>query len=540
MNLKTLIAPGLALGAAALLLGPAPDSEAFTTLGGGTNGLTQRDFRVFNNFADGQANNNTTLDPDNFPGWTGATRSIWKAAVEWGSFAHGTGDGDPTQGQIGSGGANFDFYFSGEVTSQGGTTQNIVSAQGACTSGVFAFVSHPIGVGNGWVMRFCDDQWNWNDSTGFSGGGTIDIQGIATHEFGHSLGLGHSFFPTVMQPGTANGNDTRSLFFDDQQGVRFLYGNREADKPRITDVSFDPVLARITITGSDFPTGNSGQVWFTRANAVSTGTNPILSVTGAQVAATGTNPNMVINVTVPAGCGPGDVHVRRGTLNEGRLLSNGWPFNPGTFTIPDALTLTSVSQTNIEVLNPGTAETITLTGTGFNAATQVNVSGTPVTGLTVVNDTTLTVDMPNGLGLGVQALEVTNGFETDQQLITIVANASNTLEVGNGDLVGNDSSETVSFPLILAHQPGKLVQLLASNSNVPSFLPAGINLSIGNAFTELIDLGFFFIPASGQQPLNITPTGLAGNTFYFQTLEIPLPFGFPLPESNLQAITIIP
>lgn len=537
IRLRDFFAPGLALGGLALLLGPAASSEAFTIFDAAGLNLNQRDYRLHNIFADNQANNNNQPSAM-YPGAFGADMALWKAAVEWGSTLHGDGSGDSGNPDgIGSGGADFDFYYAGEATSGGTSNNNIISVIPSCGGGTLAFVEGPIN--NGWRMTFCDEH-TWSDGPGNAGNGQFNIQGVGLHEFGHSLGLGHSFFPTVMQPGTANGNDTRSLFFDDQQGVRFLYGNREADKPRITDVSFDPVLARITITGSDFPTGNSGQVWFTRANAVSTGTNPILSVTGAQVAATGTNPNMVINVTVPAGCGPGDVHVRRGTLNEGRLLSNGWPFNPGTFTIPDALTLTSVSQTNIEVLNPGTAETITLTGTGFNAATQVNVSGTPVTGLTVVNDTTLTVDMPNGLGLGVQALEVTNGFETDQQLITIVANASNTLEVGNGDLVGNDSSETVSFPLILAHQPGKLVQLLASNSNVPSFLPAGINLSIGNAFTELIDLGFFFIPASGQQPLNITPTGLAGNTFYFQTLEIPLPFGFPLPESNLQAITIIP
>jgi hypothetical protein len=53
------------LGLAALLLGPAPTSSGFGLIGDSLS-LSQRDFRVFNNFGDATANDNLTPD-DNFP-----------------------------------------------------------------------------------------------------------------------------------------------------------------------------------------------------------------------------------------------------------------------------------------------------------------------------------------------------------------------------------------------------------------------------------------------------------------------------------------
>jgi len=82
-------------------------TEAFSVIGGSL-GLTQRDYRVFDNFTDATANDNVTPDA-NFPGYVGVELAIWKADLEWGSRLHGTGNGDPHQvGGLGSGGANFD------------------------------------------------------------------------------------------------------------------------------------------------------------------------------------------------------------------------------------------------------------------------------------------------------------------------------------------------------------------------------------------------------------------------------------------------
>ena len=57
MNARRLFLPALALAGAAILL--VPDSAGFSKIGGALT-LNQRDFRVFDNFADLGANNNTT------------------------------------------------------------------------------------------------------------------------------------------------------------------------------------------------------------------------------------------------------------------------------------------------------------------------------------------------------------------------------------------------------------------------------------------------------------------------------------------------
>ena len=92
MKLQYLVLPGAAVALAALILAPA-ESSAFSTIGGKL-GMTQRDVRVFNNFTDSAANNNTTITSD-WPGYDGAELSIWKGAAEWASEPHGlTGAGD--------------------------------------------------------------------------------------------------------------------------------------------------------------------------------------------------------------------------------------------------------------------------------------------------------------------------------------------------------------------------------------------------------------------------------------------------------------
>ena len=94
MKITHLVFPGLALGLGALLVVPGMETKGWTTIGGSL-GLTQRDVRLFNNFADSFANDNTATDV-NFPRYDGAERAIWKAAVEW-SNLHGTGAGEDSR-----------------------------------------------------------------------------------------------------------------------------------------------------------------------------------------------------------------------------------------------------------------------------------------------------------------------------------------------------------------------------------------------------------------------------------------------------------
>ena len=100
-SLLALSGLGAAFGLVASLSTPV-DTSGWSLIGGSL-GVGQRDFRVFNNFTDASANNNTTPDPD-FPSATGATQAIWKGHIEWASGWYlGVGDQDPTQSRLGTG-----------------------------------------------------------------------------------------------------------------------------------------------------------------------------------------------------------------------------------------------------------------------------------------------------------------------------------------------------------------------------------------------------------------------------------------------------
>jgi hypothetical protein len=320
VNIKHIILPCLALGGAATLLLPSL-TEGFTTLGGSLN-LTQRDFRLNNNFTNSGANDNTTPDT-NFPGFLGADMAVWKGGVEWGSRLHGTGNGDASQpGGLGSGGANFDAAWGGHANQAGGTNDNCISAGASCSSGVLAYTETPIA--DGWRIFFCTG-WTWADGpgTGVSG---IDIQGVLCHEYGHALGLGHTtvagatMFPSISGTGVS----ARSIEADDIAGVQFIYGIASATKPRITAVSV--TLGSVAITGLNFgATGN--EVWFTNANPTSPFQNPMVIVTN--VTSNGTS----ITVAPPVNAGSGDVLVRiAGSTHD--KLSNAWPVDLTGATCP--------------------------------------------------------------------------------------------------------------------------------------------------------------------------------------------------------------
>lgn len=308
-----------ALGLAVLLL-PPREARGYA-LEGEALDLSQRDLRVFDNFSDPEAHGNAQPDPE-FPGATGPALAIWKAAVEWGSERHGSGQGDPLNlDGLGSGGANFDFCWQGAASGVGGTDDNIVSEIAGSSGGIYAFTELPIA--DGWRIRFYADAAIWHDAPAGPPNqtGHKDIQGIATHELGHALGLAHSADPsaTMLSVVLGTGAGMRSIESDDRLGIQAVYGAKSATKPHIAAL-FVPAPGTLLVAGANFA-ASGNELWFPDASLGANGT--ALVVAGLASSAGGTQ----ILCALPAAAGPGDVLVHvPGT--SGATLSNAFPFAP--------------------------------------------------------------------------------------------------------------------------------------------------------------------------------------------------------------------
>ncbi len=527
MKFKTIVLPSLALGAAGMLLAPAPDSHGFSTIGGSL-GTGQRDFRTFNNFTDSTANDNQTPD-DQFPGHQGAVMAIWKACIEWNSGIHGDGTGDPSQAVIGSGGANFDANFQGEANGVGSTNNNIHSALSGGSGGVLAFTETPIS--NGWRIRYYE-SWIWQDGPQSPTFNQIDLQGVACHEYGHALGLGHTTVSgsTMTSFISGTGVSQRSIATDDINGVQFIYGSKSGTKPTITNVSVNGSL--VTITGTQFSASNN-QVWFTNGSTTATGLDPKVVVAGLSSA------GGVINVTIPAGAGDGDIMVQKNASGNSSL-SNSWPVDLGGGGGPGGLSITSVTPSTIDALNVGTSQFVTITGTGFSPTTTIEINGVPVAGIpspySVIGSTTITLDPPNATALGNATLTVKEGSDSDSTTITFVANDPPALQGGTGD----EPVSVFSFAgldVTAAGGPSDTFFLFASLDEIPSVVPGFFSLAIGNNLTSLLHLATLNLDSVGLATLNVPIPSAPGVTFWIE--GITFDGSFPLPDTNHQEVDIL-
>ncbi|MDA0667239.1 MAG: matrixin family metalloprotease [Planctomycetota bacterium] len=298
-------------------------AEGFTTIGGSLN-LGQRDFRHFNDFT-GAANNNTVIHP-NWPQYTGAELAMWKGGAEWNSRSHGDGSGDSSQSLVGSGDADFSFFWEGDASGIGGSNDNIISSLGGSSGGVLAYTETPISTG--WRIRFYRDSWSWQDGPGTVSSG-IDIQGVACHELGHALGLGHTGVSgsTMTAYISGSGQPQRSIQSDDIAGVQSIYGALSSSMPSISSITGSMVPGgTITITGTGFST-STNRIWL-QSDVVNGANSGGDHATIPDVPST--NGGTQISVALPAsGWEGGALHVKRSTGSGGELLSESHPFDGG-------------------------------------------------------------------------------------------------------------------------------------------------------------------------------------------------------------------
>ncbi len=523
MKILRLLPAALAVGAGAWLVAPAP-APGFSTIGGAL-GLTQRDVRVYDNFADPQANDNAAPEPS-FPGHTGAELAIWKATVEWGSELHGDGQGDPHQlGDLGSGGANFDAVWQSNATGIGGINDNVHSAIGGQNGGVLAYCETPIA--NGWRIRYYD-SWTWDDGPGDPESGAMDLQGVATHEYGHALGLGHSgvvgatMYPTVSGAGVAQ----RSIEPDDAAGVQAIYGIKSATKPRITQVVVDSAAGTATISGVNFSAvGN--EVWFTNAAPTAPEADPIVKVTGI---ASSQNGSLII-VALPAEAGPGDVLVKIAGTGHA-ALSNAWPLDPqGQGSPYGPPTISGVSPSSVAAVAVG-SNVITITGTGFAGLTETRIDGVVVDPLlvNVLDDTSVTVDVPLQNAVGALPLELTNAFGTSAPgAVNVVANDPPVVALDSPFLF------SASGMKIAAGAPeGHRLYLAGSLLLAPTVIPGVLSADIGGG-TSVVLLGGGPVPTHAWIGFDVplAPGLPFGTQIHLQAAVLDPAVGPPYATSNV-------
>ncbi|QDU66679.1 trypsin-like peptidase domain-containing protein [Engelhardtia mirabilis] len=214
------------------------------------------------------------------------------------------------------------------------------------------------------------------------------------------------------------------------------------------------------------------------------------------------------------------------------------PFGGGPGSFP---TVDSISPTSIQTVSPNSPVVATLTGTGFDGATAVEVDGTPLpaSDYAIVNDTTITVTLYPPYKVGTYVINVVEGLLDDS-----INLGSSFALVPTIDLVNSSPAfltSTSPAEIYMGGFPLETVYLTGSLSNVPSAFPGVVNLGIGNNGLQLVIIGIFTVdPLLGYAKTEVNLPLPAGTTVYFQAANLSAIFPtFPLTASNIETGVVL-
>jgi hypothetical protein len=183
---------------------------------------------------------------------------------------------------------------------------------------------------------------------------------------------------------------------------------------------------------------------------------------------------------------------------------------------------------------------VVITGTNFENVTAVRVNGIDLptfpAAFQVVSQNQITFDMPKVSNLGAIPVQVVTQAGSASMDMAVIPNASPTIDLLNSD--PGFLFQAAGIRVTMGGEPGSLMLLAFSGSDVPSSLPGVADLGIGNGFLEIWQVGIFTInPTSGWTEFVAFLSGLPpGLRVHFQGLKIS---EFPLPTTNVQSGTIL-
>ena len=202
-----------------------------------------------------------------------------------------------------------------------------------------------------------------------------------------------------------------------------------------------------------------------------------------------------------------------------------------------------MTPSTIESLDPGTTQSVTISGAGLNDVISIEWNSVPIptSRWTTVDASTITIDMPQGgvLGAG-NTLELTDGVTTDTIDFTVVEPATPKLELGNGNPL-NATANGQQMNVILAGKVGTVHQVWFSKSPLPSNHPLA-NWLLGNNFSDFRFALARTIGPNGyhQSSPTVVFGGVSSTVFYCQSIDLTTPPSPMYGVSNLQSITLTP